>query len=84
MSDLSSVFLKKVGDFFEIGVGKPYKIRAENSEKLSKSVRRNAANVSCFNGRSDPVLTKIDSVEDVEEQMIDAGGAENEKIFRRD
>jgi len=28
--------LKKVGDFFEIGVGKPYKIRAENSEKLSK------------------------------------------------
>lgn len=46
-----------------------------------KSVRRNAANVSCFNGRSDPVLTKIDSVE---EQMIDAGGAENEKIFRRD
>ena len=25
---------KKVGDFFEIGVGKPYKIRAEDSEKL--------------------------------------------------
>ena len=34
MSDLSSVFCKKVGDFFEIGVGKPYKIRAEDSEKL--------------------------------------------------
>jgi hypothetical protein len=31
---LSSVFDKKVGDFFEIGVGKPYKIRAEDSEKL--------------------------------------------------
>ena len=30
------------------------------------------------------VFTKIDSVEDVEEQMTDAGGAENEKIFRRD
>ena len=27
--------MKKVGDFFEIGVGKPYKIRAEDSEKLS-------------------------------------------------
>ena len=24
-----------MGDFFEIGVGKPYKIRAEDSEKLS-------------------------------------------------
>jgi len=23
-----------VGDFFEIGIGKPYKIRAEDSEKL--------------------------------------------------
>lgn len=23
-----------MGDFFEIGVGKPYKIRAEDSEKL--------------------------------------------------
>ena len=34
MSELSSVFLKKVGDFFKIGVGKPYKIRAEDSEKL--------------------------------------------------
>ena len=34
MSDLSSVICKKVGDFFEIGVGKPYKIRAEDSEKL--------------------------------------------------
>ena len=35
LSDLSSVFCKKVGDFFEIGVRKPYKIRAEDSEKLS-------------------------------------------------
>ena len=26
-----------MGDFFEIGVGKPYKIRAEDSEKLFKS-----------------------------------------------
>ena len=26
-----------MGDFFEIGVGKPYKIRAENSEKLLSS-----------------------------------------------
>ena len=34
MSDLSSVFCKKVGDFFEIGVGKPYKLGAEDSEKL--------------------------------------------------
>ena len=34
MSDLSSVFYKKVGDFFEIGVRKAYKIRAEDSEKL--------------------------------------------------
>ena len=25
-----------MGDFFEIGVGKPYKIRAEDSEKLLK------------------------------------------------
>ncbi len=59
--------------------------KAALSLSLTKvCVRRNAANVSCFNGRSDPVLTKIDSVEDVEEQMTDAGGAENEKIFRRD
>ena len=49
-----------MGDFFEIGVGKPYKIRAEDSEKLYYNVEVLISPIDIIVKNTDAISTTID------------------------